>query len=147
MVRAYRRPVAKFVATLRIWLKARTGLVLPTFLRGGGPAPTLSIYKYHGSVLISVSQGKISSGYKFGYKSDVTVVTMNQQGEQIEPLMKPKEVGRLLNCSLPWVYKAAGQGLIPCIRIPCSGEGGAKPRFLVRFRRKDVFDFIENHYQ
>jgi len=41
----------------------------------------------------------------------------------IEPLLDAKSVKKLLRVSLPWVYKAVNQGLIPCIRIPCPGEG------------------------
>ena len=65
----------------------------------------------------------------------------------IEPLLGAKEVKKLLRCSLPWIYKAADQGLIPCIRIPCPGEGTLKPKTMVRFKREDVFAFIEKHYQ
>jgi len=65
----------------------------------------------------------------------------------IEPLLNAQEVRRLLRCSLPWIYKAADRGLIPCVRIPCPGEGRRKERSIVRFKREDVFAFIENHYQ
>ncbi len=64
-----------------------------------------------------------------------------------EPLLDAHEVKRLLKCSLPWVYKAADQGLIPCVRIPCRGVGTEKPRTMVRFKRQDIFSFIEVHYR
>jgi len=63
-----------------------------------------------------------------------------------EDLLDAKGVKRLLRCSLPWVYKAAEQGLIPCVRIPCSGKGEKKPRTMVRFKREDIFVFIEKYY-
>ena len=64
----------------------------------------------------------------------------------IEPLLDAKEVRRLLRCSLPLVYKLANQGRIPCVRIPCPGQG-IKKRHLVRFKLADVYDFIEEHYR
>jgi predicted DNA-binding transcriptional regulator AlpA len=64
----------------------------------------------------------------------------------IEPLLDAKEVKKLLRCSLPWIYKAADQGLIPCVRIPCPGEGSQRERTMVRFKKEDVFHFIEKHY-
>lgn len=62
-------------------------------------------------------------------------------------LLDAKEVKRLLKCSLPLVYKLAQRKQIPCIRIPCPGEGSQKPKSLVRFKRNDVLMFIEKHYQ
>ena len=62
-----------------------------------------------------------------------------------EPLLNANEVRRLLKCSLPWIYKAADQGLIPCVRIPCPGEGKQK-RTMVRFKKEDVFNFIDKYY-
>ena len=62
-------------------------------------------------------------------------------------LLTAKEVKHMLNVSLPLVYKLADQRRIPCIRIPCPGNGTEKPRTLVRFELKDVLDFIEKHRQ
>ena len=64
----------------------------------------------------------------------------------IEPLLDAKEVKKLLRCSLPWIYKAADKGLLPCVRIPCPGVGRQKERTMVRFKKEDVFNFIQNHY-
>ena len=69
-----------------------------------------------------------------------------EPNEAIERLLDAKEVKKLLRCSLPWIYKAAGEGLIPCVRIPCAGEGNQSQRTIVRFKREDVINFIENHY-
>lgn len=73
-----------------------------------------------------------------------------QSGDQRkfdEDLMNAHELQRLLKCSLPLIYKMAERGQIPCVRWECPGEGGKKPRFMVRFKRQDVFNFIESHYQ
>jgi len=62
--------------------------------------------------------------------SDEKVQVVEMQTEattDIEPLLDAKEVKRLLKCSLPWVHKAATQGLLPCVRIPCPGKGTRKP--------------------
>ncbi len=64
---------------------------------------------------------------------------------QDQGLLTSKEVQKLLNCSSAWVYKASATGLLPCVRIPCPGLGTQKKE-LVRFKRQDVFDFIEAHY-
>ena len=67
--------------------------------------------------------------------------------QKIEPLLDAKEVKRLLKCSLPFIYKLADQGRIPCVRLECPGEGTCKPRTMVRFKLQDVVAFIEEHYQ
>lgn len=61
-------------------------------------------------------------------------------------LLTPAEVKKLLKCSLPWVYKAASTGVLPCIRIPCPGVGKRR-KDMVRFKRDDVFAFVEKHYR
>jgi predicted site-specific integrase-resolvase len=64
-----------------------------------------------------------------------------------EPLMDAKDVKRVLKVSLPCVYKWAEAGRLPCIRIPCPGEGTKKPRSIVRFKLEDVHRFVEEHYK
>jgi len=64
-----------------------------------------------------------------------------------KPLLDASEVRRLLKCSLPLIYKMAERGQIPCVRWECLGKGKEKPRTTVRFKREDVFNFIEKHYQ
>ena len=66
--------------------------------------------------------------------------------EKIEPLLTAQEVKRLLKCSLPWIYKASAQGLLPSIKIPCPGEGKKRSKVMVRFKREDVFQFIEKYF-
>ena len=62
----------------------------------------------------------------------------------MEPLLDAKEVKRLIRCSLPLIYKMAGRGQIPCVRIPCHGSG--KSKYLLRFKKDDIMKFIEMHY-
>lgn len=71
----------------------------------------------------------------------------DNQLETNEPLLNANEVRRLLKCSLPLIYKMAQQGQIPCVRWACPGGGKEKPRTMVRFKRKDVWAFIEANYQ
>lgn len=66
--------------------------------------------------------------------------------EPMETLLNPKEVKRLLKCSLPLVYKMADRGQLPCVRWECPGEGDKKPRTMVRFKMDDILQFIESHY-
>ena len=62
-----------------------------------------------------------------------------------DPLLDAKEVKRILKCSLPLVYKLADRGQIPCVRWECPSKGNKKSRSMVRFKRKDIVDFIESH--
>jgi hypothetical protein len=62
-------------------------------------------------------------------------------------LLNAKDVRRMLKVSLPLIYKLAEQGRLPCVRIPCPGEGLQKPRTVVRFKAEDVLEFIEKHYR
>lgn len=68
---------------------------------------------------------------------------MNEQ--QAIELMDAKMVKQMLRCSIAWVYKAAENGVLPCVRIPCTGKGQRK-KFMVRFKHSDILDFIEIHY-
>ena len=61
-------------------------------------------------------------------------------------LLDAHEVKQILKCSLPLVYKLAERGQLPCVRWKCPGEGDTKPRTTVRFKKKDILEFIENHY-
>jgi len=65
----------------------------------------------------------------------------------IDSLVDAKDVKRMLKVSLPLVYKLADQGRLPCVRIPCPGEGTKKRRNLVRFKMKDIHEFIEKNYR
>jgi hypothetical protein len=59
-------------------------------------------------------------------------------------LLSPKQVAKILKCSLPWVYKASESGLLPSVRIPCPGTG-TKKKNMVRFELEAVREFIRRH--
>jgi len=61
-------------------------------------------------------------------------------------LLTPKDVKKILRCSLPLVYKMADRGQLPCVRWECPREGRERPRTTVRFKLDDVKAFIEKHY-
>lgn len=61
-------------------------------------------------------------------------------------LLTPKDVRKILKCSLPLVYKMASRGQLPCVRWECPGNGTEKTRTCVRFKLSDVQAFIERHY-
>ena len=60
-------------------------------------------------------------------------------------ILNAKEVRKILRCSLPLVYKLADRGQLPCVKIPCSGNG-TKQWYLIRFKKEDIYNFIEKHY-
>ncbi len=62
-------------------------------------------------------------------------------------LLTPKDIKKTFRCSLAMVYKMAERGQIPCIRIPCLGDGKKRSRDMIRFKKEDVLDFIETHYR
>jgi len=66
----------------------------------------------------------------------------NSDIPDFQPLLDAKQVKHLLKVSLPLVYKLADQGRLPCVRIPCPGEGTKKTRTLVRFKLDDVTEFV-----
>ncbi|MBW1693061.1 MAG: helix-turn-helix domain-containing protein [Deltaproteobacteria bacterium] len=61
-------------------------------------------------------------------------------------LLTPKDVKKILKCSLPLVYKLADRGQLRCVRWECPGSGEKQPRTMVRFKQSDVMEFIEKHY-
>jgi len=61
-------------------------------------------------------------------------------------LMTPQEVQGILKCSLAYVYKLHERGKLPAVVFPNMGEGNEKPRSMIRFRRSDITNFINNHY-
>lgn len=65
--------------------------------------------------------------------------------ESVTPeLLTPKDVKRILKCSLPQVYRLADRGLLGVVRMPSAKENGG--RGLVRFTQGDVLAFIEKHH-
>jgi len=60
-------------------------------------------------------------------------------------LLTPKDVQKILKCSLPLVYKMANRGQLPCVRWECPGNG-KRAKTTVRFKLSDVQGFIERNY-
>jgi len=61
-------------------------------------------------------------------------------------LLSPKEVQRILSCSLPLVYKLAERGKLPCVRFGIPDESRQRQKLCLRFKESDVLAFIEAHY-
>ena len=76
----------------------------------------------------------------------VAMQIQHAQDFNLEPLLDAKAVKQLLGCSLPLVYKMAERGQLPCVRWECPGKEGGRPKTMVRFKKQDVFAFIEEHY-
>jgi hypothetical protein len=62
-------------------------------------------------------------------------------------LLTPKDVQKILKCSLSFVYKLANTGRVPAICIPSLEMGEKNHKHLIRFKFADVKDFVESHYQ
>ena len=71
---------------------------------------------------------------------------MNQTTIDIE-LLTPVEVKKILKVSLSLVYRFAERGQLPCVRIPSPSNNGKRCKSTVRFKKSDLFDFVEKHYQ
>jgi hypothetical protein len=41
----------------------------------------------------------------------------------------------------------ADQGLLPCVRIPCTSKDNKRRKTMVRFKREDVLAFIKKYYR
>jgi hypothetical protein len=62
----------------------------------------------------------------------------------MDELLSPKDVRKILKCSLPLIYKMASRGQLPCVRWSAPGEGKRK-KTTVRFELEAVRAFIEAH--
>ena len=62
-------------------------------------------------------------------------------------LLTPLEVKKILKVSLSLVYRFADRGQLPCVRIPSPGNNGKRAKSTVRFKKSDLFAFVEKHYQ
>ena len=69
---------------------------------------------------------------------------MTMQPQDRLDLLTPKQVRKILQCSLSMVYKLADKGLIGCVRIPT--DSGHRGRGLVRFKLEEhVLQFINGN--
>jgi hypothetical protein len=62
-------------------------------------------------------------------------------------LLTPLEVKKILKVSLSLVYHLADRKQLPCVRIPSPRNNGKRGKSTVRFKKSDLFDFVERHYQ
>jgi hypothetical protein len=63
----------------------------------------------------------------------------------MEELITPKDVQKVFRCSLPYVYKLASVGRLRHVRIPAVEDPGKKRKNVIRFRKQDVIDFIDEN--
>ena len=66
--------------------------------------------------------------------------------DNLEPLLKAKDVKNALGVSMALVYKLAASGALPCVRWESPGNGTRK-KTVVRFKKADVLNFIEENYK
>ena len=71
---------------------------------------------------------------------------MKTEENKSEPLLNATDVKNLLRCSLPLVYKMADRGQLPCVRWDCPSDGRKRSKTVIRFKRSDIFAFIEENY-
>lgn len=66
----------------------------------------------------------------------------------MDELIRPKDVQKIFRCSLPYVYKLASDGRLRHVRIPAADEPGKERKRVcnvIRFRKRDVLDFIDEN--
>ena len=69
---------------------------------------------------------------------------MEAYPKTLEALLKAKDVQRVLNVSLPYVYRLAESGKLKSVQVPAINASGRK--HVTRFKKSDVLKFIDNHY-
>jgi excisionase family DNA binding protein len=66
---------------------------------------------------------------------------MNQnQNHQGEELLTARDVARQLRMSAPHIYAMSREGVLKSVRVPAIGN---TDRSVVRFRQKDINEFVE----
>ncbi|MCG2778983.1 MAG: helix-turn-helix domain-containing protein [Desulfobacterales bacterium] len=63
----------------------------------------------------------------------------------MDNLLTAKQTAKLLNVSVPLIYRMADRGQLPCICWDCPGEGKKRVRNTVRFDLAEIMDFIDKH--
>jgi predicted DNA-binding transcriptional regulator AlpA len=74
----------------------------------------------------------------------LTAQSSESEVKGIEPLLDAKDVKSVLNIALPTVYKMVERGQLPCVQWEGPGPG-TRRKTTIRFRKKDILDFIESH--
>jgi hypothetical protein len=65
----------------------------------------------------------------------------------MEELLDAKQVKKILNCSMSFVYKLVTHERLPCVRIKGLYENGKRGKDVIRFKESDIWNFIDKHYQ
>ena len=73
------------------------------------------------------------------------ITGLKKEPGKMSDLLKAEDVRKILNVSLPYVFKLAERKKLPCVRYPGLGEKSKKD--LLRFKKQDVLGFIERHYK
>ncbi len=73
------------------------------------------------------------------------IAGFKKQPGQMSDLLKAADVGKILNVSLPYVFKLVERHKLPCVRYPGLGENNKKDP--LRFKKQDILDFIERCYE
>jgi hypothetical protein len=73
------------------------------------------------------------------------IKSIEELSKDIEELVTPKDVQKVFRCSLPYVYKLAETKRLRCVRIPSVEPAGRKRKNVIRFRKQDVMDFIDDN--
>jgi hypothetical protein len=72
--------------------------------------------------------------------------THNESIDGIEPLLAVKDVKTILNVSTSSVYNMVARGQLPAVAWEAPGNGKRLSQ-VIRFKRQDIFDFIESNYR
>ena len=62
-----------------------------------------------------------------------------------ENLFTARQIAKLLNVSVPLIYRMADREQLPCICWPCPGHGEKRARNTVRFDLSEILEFINKH--
>lgn len=61
------------------------------------------------------------------------------------PLLSAKEVAKILNVSVPLIYKMAGNGQLRTCSFVAESAPGKRSKKTVRFTKEDIEKFIQEH--
>jgi len=73
------------------------------------------------------------------------ITGFKKQPGQMSDLLKAEEVRKMLNVSLPYVFKLVERHKLPCVRYPGLGKKGKKD--VIRFKREDILLFVKHYYK
>ena len=70
----------------------------------------------------------------------------NEPTDGVDCLLTAKEVKLILKVSLATIYNMAERGQLPAVAWDSPGSGKRSSK-VIRFKRQDIFDFIECNYR